>query len=92
MILNHAIRVRFPLAVQSVLCYHTNMKLWDYKIPKNWQPPNDEAWIWYLERKINYGDWAGLKPAKIKKYWGKLKLDPGKKIMTQNYFDLYGAK
>lgn len=68
------------------------MKVWDYNLPKNWRPPNDEAWIWYLERKINYDDWQGLKLDVIKKFWRKLHLDPGKKLMLKNYFDLYGAK
>ena len=68
------------------------MKNWDYNLPKNWQPTNAASWIWYLERKINYDDWRDLKPKIIKKYLGKLKLDAGKKIMLQNYFERYGTK
>lgn len=68
------------------------MKIWDYKIPKKWKPETNEEWVWYLERKINYGDLKGLKPAIIKKFWRHLKIDPAKKIMLQNYFDIYGSK
>jgi len=27
-----------------------NLKVWDYKLPKNWRPKNDFEWQWYLER------------------------------------------
>ena len=63
--------------------------IWDYKIPKNWQPKTETALLWYLERKINYGDWKGLEPAVVKKYYRKIRLDPGKKLMLQNYFTRY---
>jgi hypothetical protein len=68
------------------------MKLWDYNLPKNWQPKNERQWLWYLERKINYDDWQGLKKEIIKKYFQKLKkrLDPGKRMMLKFYFKKYG--
>ena len=64
------------------------MKLWDYNLPKNWKPETEEQWLWYLERKINYDDWQGLKREIIKKYFPKLKkrLDPGKRKMLEFYF------
>lgn len=70
------------------------MKVWDYKVPKNWKPKTDEGWIWYLERKINYGDFKGLNPRVIKKYFRKLKLDPGKRIMFEHFFNAtrHGAR
>ena len=68
------------------------IKVWDYKIPKNWKPKDDEGWIWYLERKINYGDFKGLKPGVIKKYFQRLRLDEGKRLMFENYFKHYGVK
>lgn len=67
------------------------MKLWDYKLVKNWRPKTKRAWIWYLERKINYDDWRGLNPAIIKKYFRELKLDLGKKMMLKSYFSKYGS-
>lgn len=68
------------------------MKLWDYNLPKNWKPKNEKQWLWYLERKINYDDWRGLKKEIIKKYFQKLKrrLDPGKRAMIEVYFKKYG--
>lgn len=68
------------------------MKTWDYNLPKRWRPTTPEAWVWYLERKINYDDWRGLTPDQIKRYWRRLKLDPGKKLMLKHYFDRYGAR
>ncbi len=66
--------------------------VWDYNLPKNWQPQTKRQWLWLLERKINYGDWNGLTATIIKKYFPELKkrLDPGKKIMLENYFNAYG--
>ncbi len=50
-----------------------NLKVWDYKLPRNWRLKNDFEWQWYLVRKINYGDFKGLKIELIKKYWRKIK-------------------
>lgn len=60
---------------------------WDYKLKEGWKPATESEWLWYLERKINYDDWKGLKKVWIKKYFSKLKkrLDPGKKEMLENY-------
>jgi hypothetical protein len=68
------------------------MKVWDYDLPKNWKPKTENQWLWYLERKINYGDWRGLKKEIVKKYFRKLKkrLDPGKRMMLEFFFKKYG--
>ncbi|PIQ92572.1 MAG: hypothetical protein COV69_02340 [Parcubacteria group bacterium CG11_big_fil_rev_8_21_14_0_20_39_14] len=60
---------------------------WDYNLPRNWKPKTERQWLWYLERKINYDDWKGLKAEIIKKYFPKLKkrLDPGKRKMLETY-------
>lgn len=78
------------------LCYHGNMKnmikdmkLWDYKLEKNWAPQTDEEWIWFLERKINYDNWKGLDPIIIKKYFNRIKIHPGKRFMLEYYFKKY---
>ncbi len=60
--------------------------VWDYKIPKNWKPKNEREWIWYLERKINYDDWKGIKREILRRYLKKLNLDPAKKILLETYF------
>ncbi|MFZ8847992.1 MAG: hypothetical protein ACO2O4_02010 [Minisyncoccia bacterium] len=69
-----------------------NLKVWDYKLSKNWKPKNDFEWQWYLIRRINYGDLKGLKIALIKKYWRKIKkyLTPGKRLLFENFFKYYG--
>ncbi len=61
---------------------------WDYNLPKGWKPKTKRQWLWYLERKINYDDWKGLKEKNIKKYFPffKKRLDPGKREMLKNYF------
>lgn len=66
--------------------------LWDYELPKNWQPRTKGEWLWLLERKINHGDFKGLQKEVIKKYlpFIKRQLDPGKKMMLKAYFEIYG--
>ena len=63
------------------------MKVWDYDISKNWHPTTDAQWQWYLVRKINYDDFAGLKKKIVKKHFPKIKrlLDPGKRAMLENF-------
>ena len=60
---------------------------WDYDLAKNWQPKTPEEWEWFLVRKINYGDFGGLKKNILKKYFPKIakRLDPGKKAMFANF-------
>jgi len=59
---------------------------------KGWKPKTDEAWIWYLERKINYGDLRGLDAKLVRKFMPKLHIDPGKRLLMNTYFKRYGAK
>jgi hypothetical protein len=61
---------------------------WDYDLPKDWQPKTEKEWLWYLERKINYDDWNGLRDEDIRRYFPKLKprLDPGKRKLLAFYF------
>lgn len=63
------------------------MNIWDYKIGKNWQPKTDEEWQWYLVRKINADDIAGINKAVLKKYFPfiKKRIDTGKKNLIK-YF------
>lgn len=65
------------------------MYIWDYQITKDWKPKTDRQWLWYLERKINYGDLNGLKKVWIQKYWPHLqhRLDPGKRRMFELYLE-----
>lgn len=57
---------------------------WDYQLPHGWKPKNEEEWVWYLTRLVNYG----LKGEKIelkmlKKYFPYLKTDPSKKAFLK---------
>ena len=66
-----------------------NMKVvWDYQLPKGWKPKTDSQWRWFLVRKINHGDFSGLKKEMLGKYFPKIKtyLDPGKRAMLENFF------
>lgn len=64
------------------------MWIWDYKIKEKWQPLTDGEWRWFLVRKINYGDFKGLKKRVVAKYLTKIKqfLDPGKRAMLEDFF------
>lgn len=63
------------------------MWVWDYKINKNWQPKTGKEWQWFLVRKINYGDFRGVKREILKKYFPKIRkwLDLGKRVMIENF-------
>lgn len=63
------------------------MWIWDYNITKNWRPKKAEEWQWFLVRKINVGDFKGIKKEMLEKYFPKIKrwLDPGKRAMIK-YF------
>lgn len=63
------------------------MRIWDYNLPENWKPQTDEEWKWYLIRKINYGEFKGLKKEIVEKHFSDIKedLDPGKRAMLENF-------
>lgn len=64
------------------------MFIWDYKLDKNWKPKHQEELEWFLVRKINQGDFEGLKKTVIKENFEKIKkyLDPGKALMLEYFF------
>lgn len=61
------------------------MKIWDYKINKNWRPKSDREWQWYLVRKINNEDLKGINKTVLKKYFPQIekKLDKGKRELIR---------
>jgi len=63
------------------------MNIWDYKIDKNWQPKTSQEWQWYLVRKINSDDMAGINKTILKKFFPliKEKIDTRKKNLIQHY-------
>lgn len=68
------------------------MYLWDYTLDRDWQPETRDQWLWFLQRKINYDDWKGVKPWMVARYGKALKLDEGKRLLVQAYLKHYGAK
>jgi len=65
------------------------MITWDYNLPANWQPRTEKEWEWFLVRKINYDDFAGLDKKRIQKHLPAIKklLDPGKRAMLEHFFN-----
>jgi len=53
----------------------TEKYIWDYDV-KKLDLSNPEVLIWYLERKIEYGDWESLDRKTLKKYLPRLKINP----------------
>jgi len=68
------------------------MQHWDYTLQKNWKPETKDQWHWYLQRKINYDDWKGIRPWMLERYGKTLKLDEGKKLLIRAYLNKYAKK
>lgn len=65
------------------------MRIWDYKIDQKWRPKTDQEWRWFLVRKINYGEFKGIKREVLEKYFPRIKnlLDPGKRNMIEYFLN-----
>ncbi len=61
-----------------------NKIFWDYDI-KKMDLSNPKVKIWYLNRKLRFGDLLGLTKADLKKYLPKLDINPSLKELLQNY-------
>lgn len=70
------------------------MFIWDYQLPKNWQPKTDIEWEWLITRCINYGDIKRIPKNKLIQLFPKIKLhlDMGKRLMYEDYLSFYGVK
>lgn len=70
------------------------MFIWDYQLPKNWQPKTDTEWEWLITRCINYGDLKHIPKKKLTQLLPKIKLhlDVGKRLMYEDYVSYYEAK
>ncbi|MBI1869465.1 hypothetical protein HYS11_00665 [Candidatus Gottesmanbacteria bacterium] len=64
------------------------MWVWDYDLPAGWKPKTPQEWEWFLVRKINYGDFNGLKRDIVKQYFPRIRtqIDPGKRAMLEAFF------
>jgi len=63
--------------------------IWDYDV-KKLDLKNPKVLIWYLQRKIEYGDWEALDRKTLKKYLPKLKINPHLKEILRNFLKKYG--
>lgn len=61
--------------------------IWDYDI-KKMDLKNPEVLVWYLSRKIRFGDFSRIKAADIKKYLPKLDIDKSMKKLIRNYLKI----
>jgi hypothetical protein len=62
----------------------TQKYIWDYDI-KKMDLKNPDVLIWYLQRKIEYGDWKVLDRKTLRKYLPKLEINPYLKQILQNF-------
>ena len=61
---------------------------WDYDL-RNANLKNPKIKLWYLSRKLQFGDFSGLKKSDLKKYLPKLSIDASLKELLQNYLKKY---
>jgi hypothetical protein len=61
-----------------------DVKFWDYDI-KKMDLRNPKVLLWYLNRKLKFGDLSGLKKTDLKKYFSKLDINYSLKEMLRNY-------
>lgn len=66
----------------------TKKYIWDYNI-RSLDLKNKKALLWYLKRKIEYGDWESLDKKTLKKYLPKLEIDPYLKAILKSFLENY---
>jgi len=66
----------------------TKKYIWDYDV-KSLDLKKPSVLIWYLERKIRYGDWEVLDRKILKEYLPKLKINPYLKKILQGFLKKY---
>lgn len=57
---------------------------WDYDVRKM-DLSNPKVKIWYLNRKLLFGDLSGLNRTDLRKYLPKLNINPSLKELLRNY-------
>ena len=73
-------QARHLMAGEEIFCYNRNMKNWSVDEERFKKEDPEGHQVWRLEQLINYGlDGEKLDPALLKKYWGRLVLDPAAK-------------
>lgn len=65
-----------------------NPIFWDYDLNKaDFSDPKVK--IWYLNRKLQFGDFSGITKKDLKKYLPSLDIDASLKELLQNYLKSY---
>jgi hypothetical protein len=62
--------------------------IWDYDVRKM-DLSNPKVKIWYLNRKLRFGDLLGLTKTDLKKYLPKLDINPSLKELLNNYLKVH---
>ncbi|MBU2109839.1 hypothetical protein KKB71_02725 [Patescibacteria group bacterium] len=57
---------------------------WDYDMKKS-DISKPKAKIWYLNRKLQFGDLKGIKKSDLKKHLYQLNIDPNLRELLKNY-------
>ena len=57
---------------------------WDYDV-KKMDLSNPKVKIWYLNRRLQFGDLLGLTKTDLKKYLPKLDINPSLRELLQNF-------
>jgi hypothetical protein len=61
--------------VKIIIMRLSKKYIWDYDI-KNLDLSKKKTLLWYLQRKIEYGDWESIDKKTLKKYLKEIKIDP----------------
>lgn len=57
---------------------------WDYDLSKA-DLSNPKVKIWYLNRKLQFGDFSGITKIDLQRYLPELNINPSLKELLQNY-------
>ena len=60
---------------------------WDYDLDSS-DLKNERIKIWFLSRKLNFGDFSGITKRDLKKYLPKLNISPALKELLKNYLNV----
>ena len=67
----------------------TDNYIWDYDV-KKMNLSNPRVLLWYLQRKIEYGDWEAVDKKTLKRYLPKLRINPYLKQILRIFLKKYG--
>ncbi len=67
----------------------TKNYIWDYDV-KKLDLSNPRVLLWYLQRKVEHGDWEVLDKKTLKKYLSRLKINVYLKQILRNFLKKYG--